>query len=96
MPQFPSQFFDSNAEFLVKAGEWVNSLLIYKELIDQEGEELYDPSHCLQKAVNQNILEFSFVPHSDSMSVPWLCGMSCSEFPAGTWMSCNEEEGKKR
>lgn len=43
VPQFPLQNFDSNADFLVKAGEWVNSLLIYKELIDWKGEELYDP-----------------------------------------------------
>lgn len=40
VPQFPSQNLDSNAAFLVKAGEWVNSLLIYKELIDWKGEEL--------------------------------------------------------
>lgn len=48
MPQFPFQDVNSNAEFLLKSGEWVNSLLIYKELIDLKGEELYDPSHaCL-------------------------------------------------
>ena len=48
VPQFPSQNFNSNAEFLLKSGEWVNSFLIYKELTDLKGEELYDPSHaCL-------------------------------------------------
>lgn len=92
VPQFPLQNFDSNADFLVKAGEWVNSLLIYKELIDWKGEELYDP----WKAVNQNILEFSFVPRSSSMSAPCVCGMSCSQLPVGTWMNYNGKEGKKR